>query len=108
MMDDPVINIEHSATSRYITVMFRFGETSTEYVAARFNDPENPDETSEAERERQIGDWPRIPIKPVARFALTREGLEQLVTVLHQTLENHDKVSEIMAQMQRTPEGGEQ
>jgi hypothetical protein len=54
MMDDPVINIEHSATSRYVTVMFRFGETSTEYVAARFNDPENPDETSEAERERQI------------------------------------------------------
>jgi hypothetical protein len=63
---------------------------------------------TQAERERQIGDWPRIPIKPVARFALTREGLEQLVTVLHQTLENHDKVSEIMAQMQRTPEGGEQ
>ena len=53
MMDDPVINIEHSATSRYVTVMFRFGETSTEYVAARFNDPGNPDETSEAERERQ-------------------------------------------------------
>ena len=63
---------------------------------------------TQAERERQIGVWPRIPIKPVARFALTREGLEQLVTVLHQTLENHDKVSEIMAQMQRTPEGGEQ
>lgn len=62
---------------------------------------------TQAEREQQIRDVTRLPIKPVARFALTREGLEQLVAVLHQTLENHDKVLEIMAQMQRTPEGGE-
>jgi|1186.fasta_scaffold108488_5 hypothetical protein len=67
-MIDPVINFEHSATNRYVTVMFRFSETSTEYVAARFNDPENPGETSEAERERLIAK---------ARTLLQQVGSEQ-------------------------------
>jgi hypothetical protein len=63
---------------------------------------------TQAEREQQIRDVTRIPIKPVARLALTRAGLEQLITVLHQTLENHDKAMEMMTQMQRVSEGGEQ
>jgi hypothetical protein len=63
---------------------------------------------TQAEREQQIKEVTRIPIKPVARFALTREGLEQLVTVLHETLANHDKVQETKAQTQRMSERGEQ
>ncbi|CAN5780303.1 hypothetical protein BH18ACT11_BH18ACT11_15270 [soil metagenome] len=63
---------------------------------------------TQAEREAQLRGVTQIPIKPVARFALTREGLEQLVTVLHQTLDNHDRVQEIMTQAQRMSERGEQ
>ena len=62
---------------------------------------------SKEEREKQLGGITRLPIKPVARLALTRAGLEQLVTVLHQTLENHDKAQEFFAQAQRMIEEGE-
>ena len=63
-------------------------------------------ETQE-EREKQLRDVTRLRIKPVARLALTRAGLEQLVTVLHQTLENHDKAQEFFAQVQSETEKGE-
>jgi hypothetical protein len=64
-------------------------------------------ETQE-EREKQLASITRLPIKPVARLALTRAGLEQLVTVLHQTLENHDKAQQFFAQAQRIIEEGEE
>ena len=64
-------------------------------------------ETQE-ERDRQIRDLTHIPIKPVARLALTRAGLEQLVDVLHQTLANHDKAQEFMTQAQKMAEGGDE
>jgi hypothetical protein len=62
---------------------------------------------TQEERERQVKALTHIPIKPVARLALTRTGLEQLVDVLHQTLANHDKAQELIAQAQRTAEEGE-
>ncbi len=63
---------------------------------------------TQEERERQIRALTHIPIKPVARLALTRTGLEQLVDVLHQTLVNHDKAQELMAQAQRMADEGDE
>jgi hypothetical protein len=60
------------------------------------------------ERERQVRALTHMPIKPIARLALTREGLEQLVGVLQQTLANHDKAQELFAQAQRMIEKGEE
>ena len=59
------------------------------------------------ERERQLKSMSRIPIKPIARLGLTRAGLEQLVAVLHQTIENYDKAQEFFAQAQSEGEQGE-
>ncbi len=63
---------------------------------------------TQAERERQAEGVKHIPIKPVARLALTRAGLEQLVSILHQTLENHDKAQAFFEQAQRMMERGEE
>lgn len=62
---------------------------------------------SQEERERQLRGMTRIPIKPIARLGLTRAGLEQLVTVLHQTLENYNKAQEFFAQAQGETEKDE-
>ena len=64
-------------------------------------------ETQE-ERERQLRTLARLSIKPIARLALTRAGLEQLVGVLQQTLENYDKAQKLMEQEQRGTETGEE
>ena len=58
------------------------------------------------ERMRQARDLTHIPIKPIARLAMTRAGLEQLVDVLHKTVENYEKAQELLAQAQRMAEGG--
>ncbi len=63
---------------------------------------------TQEEREKQARALTHLPIKPVARLALTRTGLEQLVDVLHQTLTNHDMAQELMAQAQRTHERGDE
>ncbi len=55
---------------------------------------------TQEERERQLKGLARIPIKPIARLGMTRAGLEQLITVLQQTLANHNKAQEFMAQAQ--------
>jgi len=55
---------------------------------------------------RQARDLTHIPIKPIARLAMTRAGLEQLVDVLHKTVENYEKAQELLAQAQRMAEGG--
>lgn len=60
------------------------------------------------ERERQARGITHVPIKPVARLAMTRAGLEELVRVLHKTAENYDKAQELMAQSQRMAEGGDE
>jgi len=64
-------------------------------------------ETQE-ERERKLRGLAGISIKPVARLALTRVGLEQLVGILQQTLENYDKAQKLMEQEQRGTETGEE
>jgi hypothetical protein len=62
---------------------------------------------TQEERERQLRELSPLSIKPIARLALTRPGLEQLVAVLQQTLENYDKAQELIAQAQRAAETGE-
>ena len=62
---------------------------------------------TQEEREKQLKGLERIPIKPIARLAMTRAGLEQFIVVLHQTLANHDKAQEFMAQQRRIPNEGE-
>lgn len=62
---------------------------------------------TEEDRERQIRSLTHIPIKPVARLAFTRAGLEELVGLLHKTLENHDRAQELAAQIQRMAEEGD-
>jgi hypothetical protein len=43
----------------------------------------------QAEQAQQIS---YVPIKPVARLGLTRLGVEELIGVLQQTLQNYDRV----------------
>jgi hypothetical protein len=78
-------------------VILTFGQLSPPAILGE--DPE--------ERERQLKSMSRIPIKPIARLGLTRAGLEQLVAVLHQTLDNYDKAQEFLAQAQSEAEQGE-
>ena len=53
-MREPTIKTEIFGRDRYITVIFDLNDKTSEYVSAWFVDPENPEETSEAERERLI------------------------------------------------------
>ena len=62
---------------------------------------------TQEEREQQLKSLDRIPIKPIARLAMTRVGLEQLIAVLQQTRANHDKAQELMAQQRRISDEGE-
>ena len=62
---------------------------------------------TQEEREKQVRSLTHVPIKPVARLALTRTGLEQLMDVLQQTIANYDKAQELMAQVQRMTGEGE-
>lgn len=49
---------------------------------------------TEEERREQVRDISFIPVKVLARFALTRSRLEELIQVLQETLANHDKHQE--------------
>jgi hypothetical protein len=60
------------------------------------------------ERVNQARTLTHIPIKPVARLAMTRAGLEELMRILRETAENYDKVQELMAQAQRMAERGDE
>jgi hypothetical protein len=53
-MRDVEIKTERYGRDRYVTVFFVLDQKTSEYVSAWFIDPEDPDETSEAERERLI------------------------------------------------------
>lgn len=53
-MDDPEIKTEGSGPKRYVSVLFRTNPAAAEFVSVRFIDPENPDETNRAERERFV------------------------------------------------------
>jgi len=39
---------------------------------------------------------------------MTRAGLEELVGVLHKTIENYDKAQELLARAKRMAEGGDE
>lgn len=54
------------------------------------------------ERTEQLEQIAYIPVKPVARFAFTRERLEYLIAILQTNLDQHD---EIMRQMRGDEEG---
>ena len=49
---------------------------------------------TEEERREQVREISFIPVKVLARLALTRSRLEELVRVLQETLGNHDKHQE--------------
>ena len=53
-MREPTIRTEMFGRDRYVLVTFALSENTPEYVSAWFIDPENPEETSEAERDRLI------------------------------------------------------
>jgi hypothetical protein len=63
---------------------------------------------TQEERVRQARGLTNIPIKPIARLAMTRAGLGQLVGVLSKTVENYDKAQELLAQAQRRAEEGDE
>lgn len=53
------------------------------------------------EQAEQLEQIAYVPVKPVARLALTRSRMEELVTILQMNLENYDQI------MQQMREGGE-
>ncbi len=61
-------------------VVLTFGQVA---LPALMGTPEQ-----QAEQAAQI---PGVPIRTLARFALTRGGLDELIGVLEQTRANHDK-----------------
>ena len=63
---------------------------------------------TQAEREQQARSISHVPVKPVARLAMTRVGLEELMRILRDTAENYDKVQELIAQAQRMAERGDE
>ena len=67
-------------------VILTFGQLAPPVLAG------DPDQ----QREQAKG-IPFIPIKPVARLALTRAGLEDLIRVLKETRDNYDKAQETTA-----------
>ena len=48
------------------------------------------------ERVEQLEQVSYVPVKPVARLALTRERLEYLIAVLQTNLDQHDQISQQM------------
>jgi hypothetical protein len=53
-MREPTIRTEIFGRDRYVLVTFELNEKTPEYVSTWFINPENPEETPEAERERLI------------------------------------------------------
>ena len=53
-MREPTIRSGIFGRNRYVLVTFELNEKTAEHVSAWFIDPENPEETPEAERERLI------------------------------------------------------
>jgi hypothetical protein len=62
--------------------------------------PESDEETA-----RVLEELSELPIKPVARLALTRTSLEQLIGALQTTLNNYDQVQQLDAEAK--PDGEE-
>ncbi len=94
--DVPIVFVNQTIgqVGQQTEVILTFGQLAPPAILA---------ETRE-ERERQVKSLTHIPIKPVARLALTKTGLEELVGVLQQTLVNYEKAQEIMAQAQEGDE----
>lgn len=44
---------------------------------------------------RQVERVAYVPVRPVARFSMSRDRLEQMIGLLTQTLANHDKAVEL-------------
>jgi hypothetical protein len=62
-------------------VILSFGQTAPPVL---LGDPE--------QQREQAKEIPSVPIKPVARLALTREGLDDVIRILNETRDNWDKV----------------
>jgi hypothetical protein len=56
----------------------------------------------------QVEEIPFVAVKPVARLALTKAGLDDLVRVLRATQENHERAQEQSQEAQRQTEKGEE
>jgi hypothetical protein len=61
-------------------VILTFGQTAPPILIG--------DQDQQREQAREI---PFVPIKPVARLAITRAGLDDLIHVLNETRNNYDK-----------------
>ena len=62
---------------------------------------------SEEEQARALEELSELPIKPVARFALTRTSLEQLIGALQTTLNNYDQIQQLDAKASLDQEEGQ-
>ena len=59
-----------------------------------------PDEVAE-----QLKQLSHVPAKPIARMALTRFGLDELIRVLNETRDNYDKAQQAAEQGRKGGEG---
>ena len=57
---------------------------------------------TEEEREAQARDVAFVPIRPIARFAITPAGLDELITMLEGTRENYETVRQTMKDQGRS------
>ena len=69
-------------------ILLTFGQSSPPAFV-----PESDEETA-----RVLEELSELPIKPVARLALTRTSLEQLIVALQTTLKNYDRVQQLQAE----------
>ena len=68
-MREPDIKTEVFGRDRYVTVQFCLDEKTAEHVSVWFLDPPNPDEPSEAERERLVSKALSLMRKVVRKLA---------------------------------------
>ncbi len=78
-------------------ILLTFGQTSPPAFI-----PESEEETA-----RILERLSELPIKPVARLALTRTSLEQLIVALQTTLTNYDRVQQLDAEAKLETEEGQ-
>jgi hypothetical protein len=78
-------------------ILLTFGQSSPPVFV-----PESDEETA-----RVLEGISELPIKPVARLALTRISLEQLIVALQTTLKNYDRVQQFQAEAKPEAEEGQ-
>jgi hypothetical protein len=57
---------------------------------------------TEQEREEQIRSLTYVPIRPIARIAMSPKGLDELIAILEETRKNYENLTSALGEQERT------